>query len=76
VTFDNQNGTVGDNHRIGPDKDRNIPGNYTEAARKLDTSPDPSVRGFRESLGAFTGGGDQSETRAFNVAREGVSGSR
>ncbi|WP_285746503.1 hypothetical protein [Lentzea sp. NBRC 105346] len=62
VTFDNNSGTVGENHKI--------PGNYTDAAGNLDKSSDPSVRRFKESATAFTGG-FKSETHTYHVAREG-----
>lgn len=60
VTFDNQNGTFGDNHAI--------PGNYTDAAQRLDTSSDPSVQKYLTGTSAFTSG-NSSETRTFKVDR-------
>ncbi|MFC5285668.1 hypothetical protein ACFPM7_01270 [Actinokineospora guangxiensis] len=60
VTFDNQTGTVGGNHGIG--------GNYTDAARQLDQSSDPSVRRFIESAGGFLGGQDVT-TYEYTVSR-------
>ncbi|HEU5473496.1 MAG TPA: alpha/beta hydrolase [Actinophytocola sp.] len=60
VIFDNQTGTVGGNHAIG--------GNYTEAARQLDTSTDPSVQRFRDSAGVFIGGVSV-ETHQYTVER-------
>lgn len=60
VTFDNQNGTFDDNHAI--------PGNYTDAAQRLDTSSDPSVQQYLTGTSAFTSG-NSSETRTFKVDR-------
>lgn len=62
VTFENQTGTIGGNHAIG--------GNYTDAAQRLDSSSDPSVQQFTDSMDAFTNG--TAETHRYHVAREGV----
>ncbi|PPK67830.1 hypothetical protein V5P93_007172 [Actinokineospora auranticolor] len=61
VKFEHQTGTFGGNHAIN--------GNYTEAAKQLDTSTDPSVRQFRDSAGAFLGG-TSVETRQYKVERQ------
>jgi hypothetical protein len=61
VTFDNQSGTIGGNHAIQH--------NYADAAHQLDASTDPSVRRFRDSAGAFTGG-TSVETHQYKVERE------
>lgn len=61
VKFDNQSGTVVGNHAIG--------GNYTEAARQLDSSTDPSVRRFRDSATVFTGGSSV-ETHQYKIERK------
>jgi len=61
VNFDNQSGTAGGNHAIG--------GNYTDAARQLDSSQDPSVTRFRDSMGNFTGGSSV-ETYEYQVTRK------
>lgn len=65
VTFDHNTGTTGGNHAIG--------GNYTDAAGVLDRSTDPSVRRYRESMDAFTGGDpERSQLQKYHVARKGV----
>ncbi|MFD5827648.1 hypothetical protein [Lentzea sp. NPDC060358] len=65
ATFDNNTGTSSGNHAIG--------GNYTDAAGALDKSTDPSVRRYRESMSAFTGGDpEQSRMQKYHVARKGV----
>ncbi|MFD9699377.1 hypothetical protein [Lentzea sp. NPDC059081] len=65
ATFDHNTGTSSGNHAIG--------GNYTDAAGALDKSTDPSVRRYRESMSAFTGGDpDQSQMQKYHVARKGV----
>ncbi|GGS20094.1 MULTISPECIES: esterase/lipase family protein [Actinokineospora] len=61
VTFDNQTGTAGGNHGIG--------GNYTDAARQLDQSDDPSVRRFIDSAGGFFGG-QEVTTYEYTVSRK------
>lgn len=58
VTFDRQTGTVRGNHQIA--------GNYTEVAKQLDSSSDPSVEAFKKSMGNFTGG-SQVETYRYKV---------
>jgi hypothetical protein len=60
VKFDNQSGTIGGNHAIQH--------NYADAAHQLDSSTDPSVRRFRDSAGAFTGGVSV-ETHQYRVDR-------
>ncbi|NKE62272.1 lipase family protein [Lentzea sp. PSKA42] len=65
VTFDNQTGTVGGNHKIE--------GNYTGVAEQLDNGSNPSVNRFKESAGAFFNGDDtNSVTQNYHVARKGV----
>ncbi|WP_143466596.1 lipase family protein, partial [Lentzea kentuckyensis] len=79
VTFENQTGTVGDNHSIGgyrydekhPDKPR-VDQNYVAVAGQLDQSSDPSVRRFLDSADVFTQGGPKSTTLTYHVTREGV----
>ncbi|HEV8556458.1 MAG TPA: hypothetical protein VGR06_08695 [Actinophytocola sp.] len=61
VQFDSQTGTIVGNH--------GVKGNYTDAAHRLDASQDASVRHFRESLGAFTGG-SKVETLQYKVERQ------
>ncbi|GLZ37665.1 hypothetical protein [Actinokineospora sp. NBRC 105648] len=61
VKFDNQSGTIGGNHAIN--------GNYTEAARQLDGSTDPSVVRFRDSAGIFFSGVSV-ETHQYKVERQ------
>ncbi|MBM7770737.1 hypothetical protein JOD54_000941 [Actinokineospora baliensis] len=61
VKFDHQTGTIGGNHAIN--------GNYTDAARQLDTSTDPSVVRFRDSAGVFFGG-TSVETHQYKVERQ------
>ncbi|WP_143466649.1 lipase family protein [Lentzea kentuckyensis] len=79
VTFDNQTGNFGDNHSIGgyrydendPNKPR-VDQNYVAVAKQLDEGPDPSVRRFMDSTGAFTQGSDESQLLRYRVSREGV----
>ncbi|MGI5238879.1 hypothetical protein [Dactylosporangium sp. CA-139066] len=63
VQFDNQHGTIGENHSI----DRS----YLPAAQALDNSTDPSVLNFRNSAGAFMGGAPDShvQTNAYALSR-------
>jgi len=61
VKFDNQSGTIGGNHAIQH--------NYADAAHQVDSSTDPSVRRFRDSAGAFTGGVSV-ETHQYRVDRQ------
>ncbi|WP_018687209.1 hypothetical protein [Actinokineospora enzanensis] len=61
VKFDHQQGNIGGNHAIN--------GNYTEAAKQLDTSGDPSVRHFRDSASVFFGGRSV-ETHQYKVERQ------
>lgn len=79
VTFENQTGTVGENHSIGgfrenPDQPQNprVDRNYVAVAGQLDQSSDPSVRRFLDSTDAFTQGGPASQMRTYQVTREGV----
>jgi hypothetical protein len=60
VKFDNQSGTVGGNHAIG--------GNYADAARRLDSSTDPSVRHFEHSASVFITG-TSVQTHQYTVTR-------
>jgi hypothetical protein len=79
VTFENQTGTIGDNHGIGgyrydpenPDKPR-VDQNYVAVAKQLDEGSDPSVRRFMDSTSAFTEGGPNSQKLRYRVSREGV----
>jgi hypothetical protein len=65
VTFDNQTGTVGGNHKIE--------GNYTGVAGQLDNGSNPSVNRFKESAAVFFNGDDtNSVTQNYQVARQGV----
>lgn len=61
VTFDHQTGTVQGNHRIA--------GNYSDIAKQLDNSNNPSVEAFKKSMGNFTGG-SRVETYRYKVERE------
>ncbi|GAA3008401.1 hypothetical protein [Actinokineospora diospyrosa] len=61
VKFDHQTGTMGGNHAIN--------GNYTDAARQLDASTDPSVVRFRDSASVFFGGASV-ETHQYKVDRQ------
>ena len=79
VTFENQTGTVGENHSIGgyrenADQSQNprVDRNYVAVAGQLDQSSDSSVRRFLDSTGAFTQGGPASQMRTYQVTREGV----
>jgi predicted esterase len=62
VTFDLQNGSVGDNHGIEKA--------YLPAASALDTSTDPAVAAYRVSASAFfTNDASQITTHAYQVTR-------
>ncbi|WP_051385893.1 hypothetical protein [Actinokineospora inagensis] len=61
VKFDHQTGTAAGNHAIN--------GNYTEAAKELDTSTDPSVVHFRDSASVFFSG-QSVETHQYKVERK------
>ncbi|GAA3021688.1 hypothetical protein [Actinokineospora globicatena] len=61
VKFDNQTGTAGGNHAIN--------GNYTEAARQLDSSTDPSIVRFRDGASVFFGG-QSVVTEEYSVVRQ------
>ncbi|MBF9128571.1 alpha/beta hydrolase [Plantactinospora sp. S1510] len=60
VTFDDQNGTIGDNHGT-----RSA---YLPAAQALDRSTDPSVQAYRDSAGAFLNG-DAVESKVYELNR-------
>jgi hypothetical protein len=59
VTFDNQYGSIGNNHAT--DK------SYLPAARALDTSTDTSVTAYRNSAGAFLTTGTDGTTVEAHV---------
>ena len=61
VTFDSQNGSIGNNHEIHRA--------YLPAAAALDRSTDPSVGAYRDSAGAFLGGGSAVQTRVYKLTR-------
>jgi len=61
ATFDHQTGTIAGNHQIA--------GNYSNVAKQLDSSHNPSVETFKKSMGNFTGG-SQVETYRYKVERE------
>jgi hypothetical protein len=60
VTFDNQTGSLGGNHKLG--------GNYVTTAGQLDSSNDPSVQEFRNSARNFFNG-SQVQTNQYQVKR-------
>jgi hypothetical protein len=62
VQFDNQQNTVGGNHKIEE--------NYAVVARELDQGSNASVQRYKDGLGAFTGG-SSSEMHTYRVDREG-----
>jgi len=61
VTFDNQLGTIGDDHST----DRS----YLPAAQALDTSTDPSVTAYRNGAGAFLGTGNNVQSHVYDLTR-------
>lgn len=64
VTFDDQHGSVGENHRIKS--------SYLPAAENLDGSKGPSVRAYAESADAFFGGdSDRSmHSKIYQITRQ------
>jgi hypothetical protein len=65
VTFDNQTGTVGGNHKIET--------NYAGAAGQLYNGSNPSIDRFKESAAVFFNGNDEkSVTQNYKVERKGV----
>lgn len=60
VKFDHQTESVGSNHQLA--------GNYQVAAQQLDSSSNPSVQRFRNSMGAFTDGASV-VTHQYEVTR-------
>lgn len=63
VTFNDQNGSIGDNHGTKQA--------YLPAARALDNSTDPSVQAFRDSAGAFLNGsqGGKVDVKVYELNR-------
>ncbi|MGH3808635.1 MAG: lipase family protein [Pseudonocardiaceae bacterium] len=61
VTFDQQTGTMAGNHQIAD--------NYTDVAKRLDDSSDPSVTAYTKGMGDFTSG-SQVETYRYKVERQ------
>jgi hypothetical protein len=63
VGFDNQLGTIGDNHGIEQ--------SYLPAAKMLDASTDPSAAAYRASASAFLAGGDSTHmtSHVYQITR-------